>query len=226
MIYYHFLKFEHAIDDLNKQRIRVSAIDSLNDPFELKPKFVDKKRELYNRVRKGISKKWGLLCFSEDWRIPLLWGHYADKHQGIALGFEIHNNIRRVEYVSEREKLELTSDDKENEKLFLNKLGFKKQKGWEYEKEHRMWVELKNCQKDVHSENNYIKFNDNVKIKEIILGCRFDYRKKADEIKELARKNGISIIIPSREEWSGFRINPCGTKQRRFFQDFKKETNE
>jgi len=227
MIYYHFLKSEYAIDDLEKKRIRVSTLDSLNDPFELKPKFIDKKREPYHRVRKEISKKWGLLCFSKDWRESLLWGHYADKHHGIALGFEIHGDIKKVKYISKRVRIDLTKSSEENEKLFFKKLAFRKYKNWKYEKEYRMWVELKKCKKDEDSEGVYnVEFNDDLKIKEIILGCKFNYERKAEKIKELAKINDVPIIIPTREEWSWFRINPCGTKQGRFFQEFRKEVNE
>ncbi len=32
---YHFLPTVHALDDIEKKRIRISEIDQLNDPFEL-----------------------------------------------------------------------------------------------------------------------------------------------------------------------------------------------
>ena len=32
---YHFLSAEHALDDIEKRRIKISEIDQLNDPFEL-----------------------------------------------------------------------------------------------------------------------------------------------------------------------------------------------
>jgi hypothetical protein len=118
-----------------------------------------------------------------------------------------------------REKLILTNSKRENEKLFLDKLAFKKYKNWEYEKEYRKWVKLEGCKKD---KNKYfIEFNNNLKIKEIILGCKFNYKKQAEEIKELAKENGILTIIPTREEWSGFRVNPCGTKKGKFFPESK-----
>ena len=223
MIYYHFLKSEYAMDDLEKKRIRVSILDFLNDPFELKPYLAFKERASYNEVRKKINKKWGLLCFSKDWRESLLWGHYADKHHGIALGFEIHGGIKKVKYISKRVKIDLTKSNEENEKLFLKRLAFRKYKNWKYEKEYRMWVELNKCKKDEDSEGGYyVEFNENLKIKEIILGCRFNYERKAEKIKELAKINDVSIIIPTREEWSWFRVNPCGTKQGKFFQEFKR----
>ncbi len=221
MLYYHFLKSKNAIDDFRKKRIKVSTLDSLNDPFELKPYLRFKERGSYNNVRKEINKKWGLLCFSENWRESLVWGHYADKHKGIALGFEIHKNIEKVEYVLTREKLELTSNAEENEKLFLNKLAFKKYKKWEYEEEHRMWVKLEDCEKVENLKGHedkvsyFIGFNDNLKIKKIILGCRFNYEKEKEEIEKLAKISDIPII-PTREEWGWYRINEDGTKKKWF----------
>ncbi|MFH1326382.1 MAG: DUF2971 domain-containing protein [Candidatus Falkowbacteria bacterium] len=224
MLYYHFLKSKHAIDSLRNKRIKVSILDYLNDPFELKPYLIAEGRSVYYKVRENLSKKWGLLCFSEDWRQSIMWGHYADKHKGIALGFEINKDIKKVKYVKYREKIKLTDDNKKNEKLFLDKLAFKKYECWEYEKEYRRWVELKNCEKDKSSKDKYyVNFNTNLKIKEIILGCKFNYGEiVVEELKELAKENGISIIIPTREEWSWYRINPCGKKQTLYFPEFKK----
>lgn len=210
MLYYHFLKTKDAIDDLINKRIKVSTLDSLNDPFELKPYLAFKARGRYNQVREEINKKCGLLCFSEDWRESLLWGHYADKHRGIALGFEINENIKKVEYVLEREKIELTKDEANNEKLFLDKLAYKKYKNWEYEKEYRMWIKLEDCKKE--DKGFYFEFNNNLVIKKIILGCKFNLEENIDTIGELAKKYGIQII-PTREEWGWFRINECGKKR-------------
>jgi hypothetical protein len=32
---YHFLPAKYALDDIEKQRLKISEIDQLNDPFEL-----------------------------------------------------------------------------------------------------------------------------------------------------------------------------------------------
>ncbi|MBI2459267.1 MAG: hypothetical protein HYV53_01805 [Parcubacteria group bacterium] len=123
-VYYHFLSSKWAIEDLKKQRIKVGIIKELNDPFELLPylRYKDKEKiKKYYKCRKKISKKYGFLFFSQTWEEPLLWSHYADKHKGIAIGFEIlKERIFRVGYNNDlRIKFELTNNDEKNQNLFL-----------------------------------------------------------------------------------------------------------
>jgi hypothetical protein len=140
-IYYHFLSAKNAINDLEKGRIKVSTVDVLNDPFEFMPyrRYGFKERQPYNKMFRTISKKWGVLCFSQSWKEQLLWAHYADKHKGIVLGFEIpEEKILKVKYTSNkiRTKFDLTDNREENEKRFLD-LATEKFNEWEYEKEFR-----------------------------------------------------------------------------------------
>ena len=50
-IYYHFLSSKNAIHDLERKMIRVSQIDTLNDPFELLPYLGRTDKEQRRRVR-------------------------------------------------------------------------------------------------------------------------------------------------------------------------------
>lgn len=213
-IFYHFLSSRNAIHDLERKMIRVSHLDDLNDPFELSPylRFSSEERKRFNDVRKAISKKHGLLCFSESWSEPLLWGHYADKHKGITLGFEISNyEILQVDYVEKRVKLELTNDPQKNEQLFLNILGKNKYKKWDYEKEYRIWVKLENC--IIIDGHNFIQFEKNLKVKEIVLGCKYDNSK--EYIIKLSRDLGAKVI-PSRMAWGEYKVTIDGRQNNRF----------
>ena len=63
-MYYHFLTTQHAIHDLERKMIRVSTLDTLNDPFELMPylRYGEKEKiRRYMEVRKQISDLYGLL---------------------------------------------------------------------------------------------------------------------------------------------------------------------
>ena len=168
-MYYHFLSSEDAINDLENKWIKVSLLDELNDPFELLPylRYEEfEKRKLYHNIRREVSKNYGLLCFSKKWEEPLLWGYYADKHKGVAMGFEIlKDNIFKVEYKSEskRTKFELTNNQEENEKLFLD-LAKTKYIKWLYEEEYRILVKLKDCF-SVRFENKdllVVKFHEKI----------------------------------------------------------------
>jgi hypothetical protein len=213
-IFYHFLSPEDAIYDLKHKKIRVSVLDTLNDPFEFMPyrRYRFEERQPYNRVFRNISKKWGLLCFSQVWKEQLLWAYYARKHTGIALGFQLpESEIIKVSYSTSeiRNKFDLGDDQKENEKLFL-KLASKKFQEWKYEKEYRLLVQLNDCE-IVKGRGYFISFGNNIKIKEIILGCRFDHHKNRGEILDLARQNKAEVIA-TRPGWEDYRIHRCGTR--------------
>jgi hypothetical protein len=213
LIIYHFLSFKDAVDDLEQKRIKVSTLDTLNDPFEFMPyrRYEFKERQPFNAVFRVVAKKWGILCFSETWKEQLLWAHYANKHQGIALGFEIpKEKLLKVSYVSDeiRPKFKLTDDAKENELKFLNLAKLKFQE-WKYEKEHRLLFQLKDCIKE--NGMHFISFGNNLRIKEIVVGCRFNHKINGGKISELAKELDVKII-PTRPGWEDYRIRQCGTK--------------
>ena len=222
-IYYHFLFSEYVPDDLERKRIKVSTLDTINDPFEFMPyrRYGFKERQPYNKVFRAISKKWGILCFSRTWEEQLLWAHYADKHKGVALGFEIpEDKLIKVAYDSSeiREKFKLTDDPKENEHKFLNLAG-KKFQEWKYEKEYRLLVRLKDCiqEKGLH----FFPFGNNLRIKEVVLGCRFNHKANSEIISRLANKLNAKII-PTRTGWEDYRIHKCGTRDK-LYQDLNKK---
>lgn len=222
-IYYHFLPSKYAIDDLKRKRIKVSTLDTLNDPFEMMPyrRYKFKERQPYNKVFRTISKKWGFLCFSQSWYEQLLWAHYADRHTGIALGFNIlRDEILKVKYDSDpiRTKLKLTNDPKDNEEKFLSLAKVKYQE-WKYEKEYRILVKLKDCEPEIDKRtekfNYFLKFGDRLIIKEIVLGCGFNHKKENENVSRLAKQLGAEII-PTREGWEDYKIHQCGTKTNQY----------
>lgn len=210
-MYYHFLSSKHAMHDLERKMIRVSTLDTLNDPFELMPYLRYSKGEKikrYMNIRKQISDKYGLLCFSRTWEEPLLWSHYADKHKGIALGFEIDNlDIFDVVYNPNpiRKQFDLSNDSKTNKDLFLQ-LAQIKYKKWEYEQESRMLLKLDDC---IMIDNHFfIEFKNNLKVKEVRLGAYYDYKaNNEDYILKLSTINLGAEVIPCRLERQGYKIN-------------------
>ena len=108
---YHFLRADHALGDLRRKgRLKIAEIDNLNDPFEL---FCSSQRD--HRIRtalrgwkREITKAYGLLCFCAQWHNPLLWSHYADRHRGICLGFDVRDNLpKEIRYLRTRTTLRL-----------------------------------------------------------------------------------------------------------------------
>src|SRR5215469_5085557 len=137
---YHFLPAQWAVDDIIKKRIRISLIDQTNDPFELWCVSQPSRalRDALRAYKKEMNEKFGLLCFSEDWVNPLLWSHYADKHRGICLGFDMDDRaLRQVSYVRERPALRLPLSEENADQLLWTKYW-----DWKYEQEWRSWLQL------------------------------------------------------------------------------------
>lgn len=219
LIYYHFLSSRNAIYDLENRRIKISLLNSLNDPFELMPYLGEKdkeQKEVYYKIRNAVSKKYGLLCFSNCWDEPLLWGHYAEKHKGIALGFKIEKyDIIRVKYIRKRYELPLCNTSLVNKRAFL-KLAERKYVSWQYEKEYRILVELKDC--TFLNGDYFLPFEDNLILKEIVLGCK--YENNPQPILRLSKQLGIKVI-PSRMAFGSYKIVKAIKRMRRLKKDLK-----
>ena len=171
---YKFLPEEWARDDIEKQHIKISRFCDLNDPFELSPFDLSNgdQRDALIHARKEFSDGGvGLLCFSFKWSNPLLWAHYADKHKGICLGFDLPDNaVRHVAYVSTR--LPFPNPSELNKRRAQDWL-FTKYSGWCYEAECRVFAKLDHEDED---GNYFANFKENeMTFREIILGyeCQF-----------------------------------------------------
>jgi hypothetical protein len=178
---YHFTIAKHALDDLRNRRLKIAQFDDLNDPFELKS--VNLCNPLHARAFDGIeelnfegykaamARKWGVLCFSEEKTDVLQWAHYADRHKGICLGFNVSGSqgkFGRVKYVTERFPFPEKPDVPFSWKLLSTK-----SKVWEYEREWRVFLELKD---GVWNEGAgrvlyFADFGPELILQEVILGA-------------------------------------------------------
>lgn len=110
-----------------------------------------------------MAKQYGLLCFSLDWHNPLLWSHYADRHRGLALGFDVNERIlKRVSYVKDRpvpEKIDFETADR---------LLFTKYEDWRYEQEARIYTTLQDP--DPKTGLYFADFGEQLVLREVIAG--------------------------------------------------------
>jgi hypothetical protein len=160
--------------------LKVSLIADLNDPFELLAASVgpSNMRQAMKTLREHWQKTLGILCFGKDCENPVMWAHYADKHNGLCLGFDAIDNtehLRKVEYVRDRLKGTLMDDtgklkrgNKESEE-FLVKILTTKFKDWSYEKEYRLFSNLETRDPD---GRYYFDFNDQLTLRQVMLGAR------------------------------------------------------
>ena len=102
---YHFTKRDNGLSILRDKRLKISRIKELNDPFEFIG--VDLSIQIFSdtltQLKEDINNDHGILCFSKNFKSPLLWAHYADIHKGLCLGFDLPDNIlSKVKYIPER----------------------------------------------------------------------------------------------------------------------------
>ena len=174
---YHFLSASNALSDLIFRRLRVSRYADLNDPFELLAFNVGNKaiREAMAAYREEFNKKYGLLCFCRKIESPLLWSHYADKHRGICLGFDISDDAAMsVQYSQDRIVVEFEENDPSKGRISegsIRALLATKYEQWRYEDEVRVQVRLEMQE----AGSFFVPFGSGLALREVILGavCEF-----------------------------------------------------
>ncbi len=205
---YHFLSKKYALEALKNKRIKVSIIDKLNDPFEFYPGFSNSNQEaknIFTEWKSRISKKYGILCFSENWHNPLLWSHYTEKHIGFALGFELPDNVAiKVKYTEDRP---LYPSDKvlvgaKHNKDFLVELVRTKSLSWAYEEEVRVGYALSTL--DLENGLYFDRFGSDLILKEVITGSNNKLGDK--ELLSLLDDFEKITVIRTKKDSKCFRI--------------------
>jgi hypothetical protein len=175
---YHFTTAKHGLEDIRLRRLKVARIGDLNDPFE----FLQvasrnpKTRGRYQYHKRGLAEFMGLLCFSANWGNPVQWSHYADRHRGICLGFDVaaSTDMKQVRYVDTMIKPNLRGMKKEGPAANAHVMDLLtlKFRHWEYEQEHRLFIRLEEREKE--SGLYFFDFGAGgpMKLREIIVGER------------------------------------------------------
>jgi hypothetical protein len=193
---FHFLSKENALSDIALRRIRISRYSDLNDPFELLAADMGKSaiRKAMRKMKDHLDRETGLLCFSANWKNPVLWSHYASKHRGICLGFELDDRYAcKIDYVSERLPVVYRNGDPTVgvDETYVSRLTRTKFTHWEYEEEVRMFVRL---DEGVLEDGSYfLPFGESLRLREIILGplCPLS----VEQMKQFATSIDASITI-------------------------------
>lgn len=193
---------------LRDRRLKISTIPELNDPFELLGASVGE-RDM-RRAMRILHEHWvqtlGMVCMTDSWSNPVMWAHYAEKHCGVCLGFDVTDRpgvITQVEYVPDRLR-NLLDQDKPllgfNETNVQQILSTKYQE-WSYEREYRVFAELKDQENGLY----YPEFSDDIVLREVILGCRckLDPKAVAQQVKP---SEGRVRVIKARPAFDSFKI--------------------
>jgi hypothetical protein len=160
---------------LRNRRLKGSLFEDLNDPFELLAVSTGDKlsRVLLKYLKAQLNHKYCLLCFSEVWDESLMWAHYAAKHTGVCLGFDVRDCLaEKVTYVAERLHHNFAGEtvpfSPEGQRIVQQSL-YTKHDGWAYEKEWRVYTD----QAVRHVDGNfYADFSNDLRLREVILGER------------------------------------------------------
>jgi hypothetical protein len=205
---YYLTPAPFAITNIALRRVKISRFADLNDPFELLPaNLVDPKhRRAFSKMKHALNETKGLICFSSNWKNPLLWGHYADKHTGIALGFEIPDEeLTRVIYATHRVALEIDRASNTpimNEDL-VNRLLRTKFIDWKYEDEYRTFVQLDPATKEAGLY--FMDFSNKLLLNEVVLGPRCEL--PINRIRSLLSSYGSPVrVVKSRMAFRTFKV--------------------
>ncbi|MFK3964846.1 DUF2971 domain-containing protein [Ensifer adhaerens] len=173
---YYFTNEQFGLEAIRDKRLKIARIEELNDPFEFTAYVfpAKKERRIWAGIRADFGKEWGVLCMAETWHEPLLWGHYADKHRGICLGFDVEpGNWKSVDYVSQRPALDKDwyADIKHRLRILdsMNRLKFD---AWSYERERRCFYNLNAMKPDPVSGLYFAPLTSDIRLAQVIVGHR------------------------------------------------------
>jgi hypothetical protein len=174
---YHFLHTRYAIDDVGKTRVKISLWMDVNDPWELMPFDLSDARNL--RALEGfkttMNRRFSFVSLCKQWRSPLMWAHYAERHQGVALGFEVTDAFcSPIKYVPNVYSLptanpkQMGTQHLSDGRRMIDAMLDTKFDGWSYEEEVRVFAN----QDGSNTENGieFYPFSADFALREVILG--------------------------------------------------------
>lgn len=160
---------------LKERRLKLARFGELNEPFELS--LVDNRPQDARRMGQLITDHFhatiGVVCFGANWASPVMWAHYAGKHAGVALGFDVPDRLlTKIDYTDRKINVSFGAHlamHGLSEEL-LNKIRMTKASDWSYEREYRVESELN--EKDPIKGLYFVDFGAQVTLREVIIGYR------------------------------------------------------
>ena len=206
---FQFMSAEHALDNLIKDRLKVSFLEDMNDPFELLGTALASRahRSAFQAWKRHMNATCRVLCFSRSWTNPVIWSHYADKHRGVCIGFDVSDdNLLEVAYSGARLESQLHQHLQSDGKVtpeFSKKLLTTKYADWRYEDEVRMFVRPDECKEQDGLQ--FYSFSASLRPRSIVLGAHSSLSER--DAKSAALAAGLKLaIIPTRLAFKTFRI--------------------
>ncbi len=184
MVLYHYTEFNNGLDDILNSHIKVATLDSVNDPYEWVPcvKMPDGSVIPADHARNWWHEHYkdqiGFVCLAKSCTNPVMWAHYASKHQGIVLGFECRpseSKIWPVEYRTRRVKFDdpQAISETQREEMF-RKFICQKYVRWRYEDEWRAYVSIPGqcvARKGERGLFYFLPLGGGLRLRTVIVGC-------------------------------------------------------
>lgn len=208
MLLYYLTPAKYAKINLTRQWLKVSRFEDLNDPFEVFG--IDRSQRPHRaelrKFRQETNQARGLICFTRDWQNPVMWGHYGDRHRGMALGFKIrHPSLAAVIYARTPLALDIDPDTSGPilnlaTKQMLLRTKFRE---WKYERERRMIVRLNRCSEE--KGLYFWPFAEGLELRRVVIGphCTEDIAM----IRAMVRRFEPAVeVIKARLAFKSFRV--------------------
>lgn len=206
---YYFTTAQFGLETIRDSRLKIARINESNDPFEFQGLALKRKdRRAWNKLKDKMGERFGLICMSQDWRHPMLWGHYADKHQGLCLGFDVTEKgmFRKVDYFVERPTLNefgrKSLADLDTDKII--DILFMKFAAWSYETEYRAVRMLEEEEHDLVNDRYFLPLSRGLNLVQVIVGAR-----------SLVTRDRLAGVLGSRKD------TVTSFKTRAGFRDFE-----
>lgn len=205
---YHFIRERFGLEAIRDSRLKIARLNDLNDPFEfLGLKMTPDIRPALKSLKNEMADRYGLICMSKTWQHPLLWGHYADSHRGLCLGFDVPDDgtFAVVHYRPDRPTLaefgrQRVQDIDESDMI---KMLYTKFDAWRYEEEFRCFTRLE--EKDPVSGYYFADFGDKMMLREVIVGerCNITF----DHLQEvLGERHPTALTYRGRAGFMQFQV--------------------
>jgi len=193
---------------LPELRIRLSTFDKVNDPFELlgTRQTDQEERRHFAALYEHWVKTLGFVSFSDNWKSPLMWGHYAGNHTGVCIGIEIPaKRVLPMNYQPERLELLLNMPPLEAavDAEIIKQVVTTKFHDWAYEHEWRYLSKLEH--KDDVTGFHYVEFSPDFELREIIAGARCE-RSLADLRRQVFGNTETIRVFKVRAAFGAFSM--------------------
>lgn len=223
---------EYTLENIKENQLYFNLAKYLNDPFEGAFDFEINSNQVYNFLRFFYQHKYTelmssneklitiiehtrrtiitqflnemrLSCFSSKNDSLLMWGHYADKHNGICIAYNTHDPIfssmEQVTYTDRMPKIKIENEEDYLEKNLIKqfiKAISNKHKGWEYEDEYRIF--------DITGTGKFKLINNSIESVYFGLFCSSKNEKKIRNLLIKQNVNYFRMRINTKEYKLGF----------------------